>query len=165
MTTSNFATGAGHVNLPQASDKECANCHKPQGETEYDASIKGAHMVATRPTQLAGVIFEHQPRGQRQTRPEDRRHVRVRDKNGNPMDITKMDSPQPGPHRAHDGLQRLRHRRCPQRPRHSRGNTSTRSTRRCPRRPPAVTRSGSKATRTSPSIRARSMLPQFAISA
>ena len=49
----NFATGANHVNLPQVSDKECTNCHKPQGEIEYDASIKGAHMVATRSQQLA----------------------------------------------------------------------------------------------------------------
>ncbi len=26
-------------------DKECANCHIPQGETPFDASILGAHVV------------------------------------------------------------------------------------------------------------------------
>lgn len=49
----NFATGENHVNLPQISDDQCANCHIPQGELEFDASIKGAHTIpeqsATRP--------------------------------------------------------------------------------------------------------------------
>ena len=37
----NFATGENHVNLPQPTDNQCANCHRPQGEVEFDASIKG----------------------------------------------------------------------------------------------------------------------------
>ncbi len=28
-------------------DTECANCHIPQGETPFDASILGAHVVPT----------------------------------------------------------------------------------------------------------------------
>ena len=44
----NFATGANHVNLPQVSDNQCANCHLPQGELEFDASIKGAHTIPQR---------------------------------------------------------------------------------------------------------------------
>jgi len=44
----NFATGANHVNLPQLDDSQCAGCHIPQGELEFDASIIGAH---TNPTQ------------------------------------------------------------------------------------------------------------------
>ena len=50
----NFATGENHVNLPQVSDNQCANCHIPQGELEFDASIKGAHTVPTESATRAG---------------------------------------------------------------------------------------------------------------
>ena len=42
----NFATGANHAGGFQENDVECANCHIPQGETPFDASILGAHVVA-----------------------------------------------------------------------------------------------------------------------
>jgi OmcA/MtrC family decaheme c-type cytochrome len=42
----NFATGANHPGGFQTDDSECANCHIPQGETPFDASILGAHVVA-----------------------------------------------------------------------------------------------------------------------
>jgi OmcA/MtrC family decaheme c-type cytochrome len=53
----NFATGAGHsdANLPQLNDNECATCHVPQGDAEYDASIKGAHTVPSDSKQLKGL--------------------------------------------------------------------------------------------------------------
>jgi len=55
----NFATGANHANgLVQTSDKFCANCHWPEGELEFDASIKGAHVVPTSSKQLPGVNLE-----------------------------------------------------------------------------------------------------------
>ena len=41
----NFATGLNHVNLPQVDDNQCALCHIPQGELEFDASIIGAHTI------------------------------------------------------------------------------------------------------------------------
>jgi OmcA/MtrC family decaheme c-type cytochrome len=41
----NFATGANHPGGFQLDDSECANCHIPQGETPFDASILGAHVV------------------------------------------------------------------------------------------------------------------------
>jgi OmcA/MtrC family decaheme c-type cytochrome len=49
----NFATGKsnfdpkdpGHVAGFQQDDKQCANCHIAQGETPFDASILGAHVV------------------------------------------------------------------------------------------------------------------------
>jgi len=47
----NFATGLNHVNLPQFDDKQCANCHIPDGELPLDASIMGAHI---NPTQYSG---------------------------------------------------------------------------------------------------------------
>ncbi len=41
----NFATGVNHPGGFQADDTQCANCHVPQGETPFDASVVGAHFV------------------------------------------------------------------------------------------------------------------------
>jgi OmcA/MtrC family decaheme c-type cytochrome len=41
----NFATGANHPGGFQQDDNQCSNCHIPQGETPFDASIMGAHVV------------------------------------------------------------------------------------------------------------------------
>lgn len=54
----NFATGENHVNLPQVSDNQCTMCHTPEGELEFDASIKGAHTIPTFSKELAGIQFE-----------------------------------------------------------------------------------------------------------
>ncbi|MBI3684304.1 MAG: OmcA/MtrC family decaheme c-type cytochrome [Acidobacteria bacterium] len=54
----NFDTGENHVNLPQPSDNLCANCHIPQGEIDFDASIKGGHMTPTDSGMLPGSRFE-----------------------------------------------------------------------------------------------------------
>ena len=43
----NFATGANHPGGFQPDDTECHNCHIPQGELPFDASIMGAHVVPT----------------------------------------------------------------------------------------------------------------------
>ncbi len=43
----NFATGANHPGGFQTDDTQCGDCHIPQGETPFDASIMGAHVVAT----------------------------------------------------------------------------------------------------------------------
>jgi OmcA/MtrC family decaheme c-type cytochrome len=49
----NFATGfstgpeVNHPGGPQADDTQCMNCHVPQGEMPFDASIMGAHVVPT----------------------------------------------------------------------------------------------------------------------
>jgi OmcA/MtrC family decaheme c-type cytochrome len=53
----NFATGANHADLPQISDNLCANCHPPQGEIDFDTSIKGAHVVPAESSLLGGVRF------------------------------------------------------------------------------------------------------------
>ena len=52
----NFASGKNHPGLAQIDDNQCAQCHQPQG-ADFDSSVKGAHTVATRATQLPGVIF------------------------------------------------------------------------------------------------------------
>ena len=41
----NFTTGVNHPGGPQLNDKLCSNCHIPQGELPFDASIIGAHTV------------------------------------------------------------------------------------------------------------------------
>jgi OmcA/MtrC family decaheme c-type cytochrome len=43
----NFASGTNHPGGFQADDKQCVNCHIPKGETPFDASIAGAHVVPT----------------------------------------------------------------------------------------------------------------------
>jgi OmcA/MtrC family decaheme c-type cytochrome len=48
-----FAAGEGHI--PQADDSACASCHIPQGEYEFDISIKGAHTIPTKSAQLEGL--------------------------------------------------------------------------------------------------------------
>lgn len=57
----NFASGekhAGGVVGPQVSDNQCSTCHTPQGEVEFDASIKGAHVIPTQSSLLSGLIVE-----------------------------------------------------------------------------------------------------------
>lgn len=51
----NFATGVNHPGGPQFDDNECATCHIPQGEIDFDASILGAHVVPTKSSLLAGL--------------------------------------------------------------------------------------------------------------
>lgn len=51
----NFATGQGHAGGPQPDDKLCSQCHQPMGEIDFDASIKGAHVVPTESAMLSGL--------------------------------------------------------------------------------------------------------------
>ncbi len=51
----NFATGVNHPGGPQFDDNLCANCHIPQGEIDFDASIKGAHVVPAESSLLGGI--------------------------------------------------------------------------------------------------------------
>jgi OmcA/MtrC family decaheme c-type cytochrome len=51
----NFATGVNHPGGPQFDDNECATCHIPQGEIDFDASILGAHVAPTASTLLSGL--------------------------------------------------------------------------------------------------------------
>jgi len=56
--TVNWVTGENHVAGPQTDDSACKFCHEPQGETEFDASIKGAHTIPTKSAQLKGLKIE-----------------------------------------------------------------------------------------------------------
>jgi OmcA/MtrC family decaheme c-type cytochrome len=50
-----WTTGANHPAGPQADDSACANCHIPDSGHEWDASVKAAHTVPYKSTQLKGV--------------------------------------------------------------------------------------------------------------
>jgi OmcA/MtrC family decaheme c-type cytochrome len=54
----NFATGDKHAGGPQFSDNQCSTCHIPEGEIEFDASIKGAHTMPQESTMLSGLSVE-----------------------------------------------------------------------------------------------------------
>jgi len=49
--------GIGHP-IPQTDDSQCALCHQPQGDREFDRSIIGAHTIPTKSEQLAGLNVE-----------------------------------------------------------------------------------------------------------
>jgi OmcA/MtrC family decaheme c-type cytochrome len=53
-----FATGKNHASLPQISNNLCGNCHIPEGELEFDLSIKGAHTIPTFSQSLPGTTFQ-----------------------------------------------------------------------------------------------------------
>jgi OmcA/MtrC family decaheme c-type cytochrome len=54
----NFATGNNHPGGPQPDDSQCSLCHIPQGEIDFDASIKGAHVIPTESQFLSGLFVE-----------------------------------------------------------------------------------------------------------
>lgn len=54
----NFQSGENHAGGPQISDNLCASCHFPEGELEFDASVKGAHTRPYLSTQLKGIVIE-----------------------------------------------------------------------------------------------------------
>jgi OmcA/MtrC family decaheme c-type cytochrome len=51
----NFATGANHPAGPQPNDNQCSTCHIPQGASDFDASIVGAHVVPVDSSLLSGL--------------------------------------------------------------------------------------------------------------
>jgi OmcA/MtrC family decaheme c-type cytochrome len=56
----NWVTGDGHVAGPELDDSACASCHAPQGESEFDASITGAHTIPIKSAQLKGLNMQIQ---------------------------------------------------------------------------------------------------------
>jgi OmcA/MtrC family decaheme c-type cytochrome len=55
----NFATGEKHgLGGVQVSDAQCKVCHPPETGREFDISIKGAHVIPDKSSQLPGVNFE-----------------------------------------------------------------------------------------------------------
>jgi len=53
-----WETGEGHPGGPAFDDSACAACHQPEGAREFDPSVKGAHTIPTKSSQLAGLNME-----------------------------------------------------------------------------------------------------------
>ena len=54
----NWATGQNHPGGPQPDSSQCGNCHVPQGDHEFDASVIGAHTIPAQSKQLPGMNFD-----------------------------------------------------------------------------------------------------------
>ena len=85
----NFATGANHAAGP-AANSQCAACHQPEGQYEYDASIAGAHTVPYKSKQLeypklTVTSLTNTAPGQNPTM-----QFKITDKNGNAMDAARF---------------------------------------------------------------------------
>jgi len=50
-----WVTGANHPAGAQKDDSTCANCHVPDSGAEFDASVKGAHVIPLKSKQLKGI--------------------------------------------------------------------------------------------------------------
>jgi OmcA/MtrC family decaheme c-type cytochrome len=88
----NFATGVNHPGGPQFDDGECSTCHIPQGEIDFDASIKGAHVAPTASSLLTGlaVNITKVEGGTAGTAPEV--FFTVQDGSGNGLPLSKLGS-------------------------------------------------------------------------
>jgi OmcA/MtrC family decaheme c-type cytochrome len=86
----NFVTGENHPGGAQASDAACARCHVPEGDLEFDASIKGAHTIPRFSRELSGVQFEIL--GIKNTAPGQNPEVslKITDKDGFPIETSQM---------------------------------------------------------------------------
>jgi len=88
----NFTTGANHAGGPQSTDDRCAVCHIPQGDVDFDASIKGAHLVPEDSTHLKGLVFEIQKIDNGLAGQQPRVTFTVKDKGGAPLSLSNLSS-------------------------------------------------------------------------
>lgn len=87
-----FATGVKHPAGPQANDNACATCHTPKGETDFDASIQGAHMVPAQSTLLAGLNFTIEEIKDASPGKKPVVTFTVKDDAGNPVALSSMNA-------------------------------------------------------------------------
>jgi OmcA/MtrC family decaheme c-type cytochrome len=95
-----FATGANHPGGFQFDDNECADCHIQKGETPFDASILGAHVVPAdtmasypqNPNTLIGSVVI-QLTGVTNTGAGQKPTVTftIKDQNGNPLAMSQLE--------------------------------------------------------------------------
>lgn len=53
----NFSSGVNHAGGPQLDNSQCAQCHVPKGDLEFDASILGAHTIPVDSSYLTGLVI------------------------------------------------------------------------------------------------------------
>ena len=88
----NLATGVNHVGGPQIDDKQCAGCHPSVQYTEFDASIPGAHLIPANSKALPGIVVTINTVTNATPGNAPTVNFTVKDKSGNPIDITKLTS-------------------------------------------------------------------------
>src|SRR5450432_452654 len=88
----NFATGLNHLNLPQADDTQCKNCHTPDAVTDMDASIPGAHVIPANSKSLPGLVTKVLKVDGATPGNAPVVTFSVTDKSGKPADISKLTS-------------------------------------------------------------------------
>ena len=88
----NFASGANHAGGPQISDNQCAICHIPQGELDFDASIKGAHLVPEDSKSLKGLVFQIQKVEQGLAGQKPRVSFTVKDNSGAVVPLSSLNN-------------------------------------------------------------------------
>ncbi len=86
----NFATGENHVDLPQVSDNQCANCHVKETEQQFDASILGAHTIPRFAKALPGVVLDILEVTDAVPGKNMTVAFSIKDKSGNPIHPSKM---------------------------------------------------------------------------
>lgn len=88
----NFATGVNHVAGPQFDDNLCANCHIPQGEIDFDASIMGAHRVPADSSLTPSLVanISSVSNGTAGNKPVVT--FTIKDQNGSPVPISTFDA-------------------------------------------------------------------------
>jgi len=88
----NFATGVNHAGGPQISDNQCSICHIPQGELDFDASIKGAHLIPQDSTSLKGLVFQIQKVENGLAGQKPRVTFTAKDKSGAPVPLSSLNN-------------------------------------------------------------------------
>jgi OmcA/MtrC family decaheme c-type cytochrome len=88
----NFASGQNHAGGPQPDDNLCAQCHIPQGEIEFDASILGAHTIPTNSAQLPGTVIKLLSVANGSPGKSPTVTFTLKDKSGNPLSAANMAS-------------------------------------------------------------------------
>jgi OmcA/MtrC family decaheme c-type cytochrome len=88
----NFVTGENHPGGPQASDGACARCHIPEGDLEFDASVRGAHTIPRFSRELQGVQFDILSIKNTQPGQNPQVSLKITDKEGFPIETSQMSS-------------------------------------------------------------------------
>jgi OmcA/MtrC family decaheme c-type cytochrome len=88
----NFATGANHAGGPQVSDNQCGLCHIPEGELDFDASIKGSHVVPEESSSLKGLVLEILKVDNGVAGREPSVTFSVKDKSGVPVPLNQLEN-------------------------------------------------------------------------
>jgi OmcA/MtrC family decaheme c-type cytochrome len=86
----NFSTGQGHINLVQADDNQCAQCHAQKGVQDFDPAIPNAHVIPQYSTSLPGLVLAVQKVDNAVPGTAPTVTFKVTNKAGDPVDISKI---------------------------------------------------------------------------